>query len=629
MGLHRRFPESPFSRRLVLFTIIAFTVTAQDPGSLKRVSVPQPSDLARYVSDNSVLIVLGKALFWDMQAGSDGRVACATCHFHAGADHRLRNQLSSASSTFRANHLLTGEDFPFYLLANQNDNRSEVLRHSTSVAGSSGLFRRIFRDVIAGAAAEDGFDSSDPQAFTINGIAARRVTPRNTPTVINAVFNVRNFWDGRARSVFTGFTPFGDSDTRLNSLVAISGRLVPERVHIDNASLASQAVGPPMNNIEMAYDGRTWPKLGKKLLSLRPLALQRVAADDSVLGAYANTADRGLLPFITYLSLVQTAFRPEYWNSAQLVDAQGRELGRSGMPANTNDYSQAEFNFALFWGLALQAYQATLVSDDSRFDQFSDGNAEALTAEEQRGSRIFRTSGDCTDCHVGAEFTMASFTSLARRGPTQGGRNGPTRDTGFFRIGVRPIAEDAGLGADDDFGQPLSIAATLRAAARDSVQGTFKVPGLRNVELTGPYFHNGGQATLEQVVLFYNRGGDFPQGGNLGPGIRRRNLDAGDRQALVAFLKSLTDDRVRFERAPFDHPELCVPAGHDESALLGLMPAPFDHRFPFSAADRWAALAAVGRNGNTVPLQTFEELLAGIGADGSRAHAMNESCGIP
>ena len=43
---------------------------------------------------------------------------------------------------------------------------------------------------------------------------------------------------------------------------------------------------------------------------------------------------------------------------------------------------------------------------------------------------------------------------------------------------------------------------------RDAIDGAFKVPSLRNVELTGPYFHNGGQATLEQVIQFYNRGGD-------------------------------------------------------------------------------------------------------------------------
>jgi hypothetical protein len=191
---------------------------------------------------------------------------------------------------------------------------------------------------------------------------------------------------------------------------------------------------------------------------------------------------------------------------------------------------------------------------------------------------------------------------------------------------VRPIAEDIGLAADDEFGQPLAIVAQQRENGRAAAQGAFKTPTLRNVEFTGPYFHNGGQNTLAQVVDFYARGGDFPDGGNLGPNIRRRNLSAEDRAALVAFMKALSDDRVRFERAPFDHPELCVPVGHEEAAPRVLRADGSDARYPMSAADRWAAVPAVGRSGNAVPLQTFDELLAGAGLDGSRAHTLNEAC---
>src|SRR5439155_7043629 len=131
-----------------------------------------------------------------------------------------------------------------------------------------------------------------------------------------------------------------------------------------------------------------------------------------------------------------------------------------------------------------------------------------------------------------------------RAGVAQRIRNGVGRDTGFFRTGVRPIAEDIGLGADDDFGIPLSLAVAQSGVSRQLVNGTFKTPALRNVEFTGPYFHNGGQATLEEVVDFYSRGGDFPGDGNIGPGVRRLNLNPDDRAAVVAFLKSLSDDRV-------------------------------------------------------------------------------------
>ena len=548
--------------------LFLFASLAWPQGPLKNVTVPKP-DLTGYVQDEKLLVVLGKALFWDMQLASDGRVACASCHFHAGADHRLQNQLSNPFEAFLANYLLTAADFPI---------------HSASRVGSSGMFRRAFAATVPGDAADTGQDLADLPAFTISGLNVRQVTLRNTPTVINSVFNYRTFWDGRANNVFTGLTPFGDSDTRPNALRFTGADLVAETVRILNAPLASQAVGPPVSSIEMAYDGRTWPLIGRRMLALRPLAQQRVAADDSVLGDFASPDGRGLARELTYLDLVQGAFLPAWWSGGA---------------------AQAENNFALFFGLAVQAYESTLISDDARFD------TNALSRQEQQGFQVFLRV-DCTDCHNGPEFTEATYTGLRARGAVRG-RGGV--DTGFFRTGVRPAAEDTGINGTDDFGRPFSI-----VGAPALVDGAFKTPSLRNVEFTGPYFHNGGAATLEQVVEFYNRGGDFPQG-NLGPDVRPLGLSESDRAAVVAFLKSLSDDRVRFERAPFDHPELCVAAANTAApAESGL--------FPLSAGDQWAGIPAVGRGGNAAPLQTFDELLQGIGADGSRAHTLTEPCGI-
>jgi cytochrome c peroxidase len=577
----------------LLAFVVVFAAWCQNLGSLKRVSVPPP-DVSGYVADPNLLVVLGKALFWDMQLSSDGRVACATCHFHAGADHRVQNQLSNPLGSFVPNYILTLDDFPFHRLADANDNRSTVLRDSGQRGGSSGMFRRLFSAAGAGDAADTGQDAADLPAFSLAGLNVRQVTIRNTPTIINSVFNFRNFWDGRASNIFTGLTPFGDSDTRANVVRFRDGQLAAEKIRIQNASLASQAVGPPVSNIEMAYDGRTWAMLGHRILAMRPLALQNVAPDDSALGPFANAGGRGLLPQYQYRDLVEAAFLPDWW---------------SGGP------DQQESNFAMFFGLAVQAYEATLIADDTRFDRFEDGDRSALTAIEQAGMQVFGGGrADCTECHTGPEFTLSSYTGVAARGPIDRGR-GNGVDTGFFRTGVRPIGDDSALGGLDDFGNPFAIATTA------AVNGAFRVPGLRNVEFTGPYFHNGGQSTLEQVVDFYGRGGDFPDGG-VGPDIRPLGLSASEKASLVAFLKSLSDDRVRFERAPFDHPELCVPIGQDMS-VAG------DPAFPMSAADKWAGIPAVGRSGNSVPLQTFEELLQGVGNDGSRAHTLTDACSIP
>jgi hypothetical protein len=97
--------------------------------------------------------------------------------------------------------------------------------------------------------------------------------------------------------------------------------------------------------------------------------------------------------------------------------------------------------------------------------------------------------------------------------------------------------------------------------------GAFKAPQLREVELTGPYFHNGGKLTLRQVVDFYVRGGDFPVTNAHHRDFNILNLNAelqsdlseDEKVALVDFLLELTDDRVAFERAPFDHPQLVLP----------------------------------------------------------------------
>lgn len=590
--------------------------------SLKTVAVPAPPNLSTYVRDTATLVVLGKALFWDIQVGSDGKVACATCHFHAGADHRIHNQLSNPQGTVQPNYRLTAADFPFRKLADPGNAASAVMRDSTQRAGSAGMFTRMFTGIVPGIPSDDGDDAVDT-TFHAGSLNLRQVGGRNAPSVINAVHNFRNFWDGRASNTFTGITPFGLSDTRPNVLSSAAGDLKLESVRIENSSLASQAVGPVLSAAEMSYNSRNWPAVGKKMLALRPLAYQRIAPDDSVLGPFANTPGAGFKGSVTYLDLIKTVFQPAYWDSAQLVDGSGVRLSAANPQPPSNQFSQAEFNFALFFGLAVQAYESTLVSDDSRFDRFADGQAGALNNTELTGMQLFTGRTGCIACHKGAELTLASYSGVNGIDPL---KSGP--DTGYFHVGVRPIQEDSGLGGRDGLGNLLSSTFPADTSSPASAHGRFKTPGLRNVELTGPYFHNGGQATLEQVMEFYNRGGDFPTNASKGPNVRRLSLSAKDQTDVVAFLKALTDDRVRFERAPFDHPELCVPDGHVKVDGSPALQPDGNPMFPLTAADRWAGIPPVGRNGNLVPLQTFEELLSGIGVDGSRAHNLNDPCAI-
>ena len=114
--------------------------------------------------------------------------------------------------------------------------------------------------------------------------------------MINAVFNYRNFWDGRAQSTFNGVDPFGAGDPAAHLLQTdptIPTHPLKSRCVCPTLHLASQAVGPPGSDIEMSATGRPFVKMGKKMLTLTPLGLQQVATDDSVLGSLSASPING------------------------------------------------------------------------------------------------------------------------------------------------------------------------------------------------------------------------------------------------------------------------------------------------------------------------------------------------
>lgn len=552
--------------------------------SLKTITIPGPTaaELANVIKDKNAAIALGKAFFWEMQFGSDGKTACATCHFNAGADSRTGNQTdpglrrvdgngfpAADSTTFHAgfgpNHTLSVSDFPLHTSTRDNNN----------IVGSQGVFRFNFNDVVMGQAAENETGVADPVWSISDGnggtLNVRRSTPRNAPPVINAVFNYRNFWDGRAQRTFNGVNPFGAGDPSAHLLQVDPSNpnaTIEVTFRLSNSALASQAVGPPGSDVEMSATGRPFVKMGKKMLTLTPLALQQVAPDDSVLGSLSASPNNGLTT--DYISMIKAAFLDKWWSSGVVVDANSNVL-HSGTPQNTDEYSQMEYNFSMFWGVAIQMYESTLVSDNSRFDQFMEGNRTALSSLEQLGMNRFTGKGGCTNCHNGAEFTDATISNVQSRGVVEQLPGGRWHDVGFHNIGVRPTTDDMGIAASDPSGlASLSVAqlasmgqvsgTLVPAGAPVSVEGAVKTPSLRNIELTAPFFVNGGQATLGQVVDFYSRRGDFPSA-DMDPNLERASFGALDKVAVVAFLKSLTDERVRNQSAPFDHPSLIIPNG--------------------------------------------------------------------
>jgi hypothetical protein len=289
---------------------------------------------------------LGKALFWDMQVGSDGVQACGTCHFHAGVDNRTKNQLNpnhlggDVSLQLHggvANRDLTTGDFPFHKLANPNVpgepllNSGNVISDTNDVASSMGVRFRKFADIPPIGGGSFGPPSvggvrpllpdvpvSENEADPIPVFQGlRRVEPRNTPTIMSTAFNFDNFWDGRARHDANGGSVFGPADPQFHIFIdpgpagttgdsaglegTTNGHIRPDLleedpdiaeqpVRIRFSSLASLATGPALSEFEMSFLGRNWAKIGKKLLQggVTPLANQLVSPTDSVLGPFSN-----------------------------------------------------------------------------------------------------------------------------------------------------------------------------------------------------------------------------------------------------------------------------------------------------------------------------------------------------
>jgi cytochrome c peroxidase len=618
---------------LVFCILVWAAAAAANPLPLAKVSVPEPANLSQFVKDKAAAIRLGKALFWDMQAGSDGVQACASCHFNAGADNRLTNQLNPGPALPPAtlpafdigtgpNYVLQSFDFPFFQTSPVDgrlgidpvtklrlDPTTVITRNFNDIGGSQGIPLVDFLAINAGSP----LDGGTPRLSPLFG-ASRQVTGRNAPSVINAVFNYANFWDGRANNIFNGANPLGPLDVNAGIWMddGVSAALVKQKIAIANASLASQSTGPPLSGVEMSFGGRSFPELGRKMLSLTPLGKQLVHPNDSVLGPLAKAtlqADGSLSgnPGIngSYTAMIRDAFQDSLWKSSKTVAL------ASGSAENNPQFTQIEANFSLFWGLAIQLYEATLVSDRTPVDRFLAGNADALSSSAQNGLLTFQEK--CTVCHAGSELTTAAVGSNAPAcvlpdcNPAVFANNtshslirldvDPVTfdarlvDAGFFNIGVRPTSDDPGRGGGPANGFPFPLSFTRlaqlpslpfatpllpfgnSATTAAAVDGAFKIPGLRNVELTAPYFHNGSMLTLSQVVEFYTRGGNFPDNTELAAAMQPiRNLAGNSKKKgeLVDFLLALTDERVRNASAPFDHPQLLVPSGDQADTLITL-----------------------------------------------------------
>jgi len=192
---------------------------------------------------------------------------------------------------------------------------------------------------------------------------------------------------------------------------------------------------------------------------------------------------------------------------------------------------------------AIASFERTIISGNSRWDQFEAGNSSALSDAEKRGLEIFEGKGRCNQCHSGWNLTDEKFHNLGI------GWDQKEVDLGRFQV----------TGLDED-------------------KGAFKTPTLRDISETGPYMHDGRFASLEKVVEYYNDGAiDNPyldpemqrpdmtleetlaryskKNSTDAPPVKMLNLTYKEREDLVAFMLALSGEGWQNIQAPEAFPE--------------------------------------------------------------------------
>ena len=162
---------------------------------------------------------------------------------------------------------------------------------------------------------------------------------------------------------------------------------------------------------------------------------------------------------------------------------------------------------------AIAAFERTIIVNDTRFDQWIDGDATAMTPAEVRGFGVFLDPdrGSCSTCHAAPNFT----------------------DQGFHNIGLESPSD-----ANPDLGRynirPVKL-----------MRGAFKTPSLRNIALTAPYFHDGSAESLMEVVEHYKEGGVQD---NLSPEMKDIELSAQEINDLIAFLHAISESSQNLQQ---------------------------------------------------------------------------------
>jgi cytochrome c peroxidase len=474
-------PEMPDASLTPDASDSGMTVPVPDAGEVKPDGAAGCADLRCYpyptvaypaqnpASDDKAM--LGKFLFWEEQVGELDSMACGTCHrsFSGGSDPRTNDPAAH----------LAGPDG---LL----DSEAAMPPTSDDIRGAQGVIACASPTMVTG---------TSPQ-----------VTTRKPPSYFDAMFNSRNFWDGRAGDCKAGDGNLGgcfyDPDMLAlnpNAKPLIAGSIDPVTNRGISAALEQQSVGPPANPKEMACSDQSWAKIEAKLAEVTPLAK-----------AKAGFIPQDMKDFAAMHTTYPKMFAQAFGSSAKVSASDPDDVINS-----------QRFAFAI------ATHERRLTSDQTPFDRWVAGDDSALTAQQLRGYEAFMGVGRCQFCHPPPLFT----------------------DSAFHNIGFHKPSWDPGRSA---------------ITMQSSDLGKFKTPTLRNVGLREPYglLHEGDGPghDLNSILQLYKQGGQLNDPDIrplIDPGLVAVPLTTADIADIIEFLRNgLTDPRVQAETAPFDRPHL-------------------------------------------------------------------------
>ncbi len=321
------------------------------------------------------------------------------------------------------------------------------------------------------------------------------------------------FADGRQFSVGAGGRGLGPG--RVASVSSITGLpigLEPRNAQtILNAAFNADAAGSPSHMGLQFWDGRAG---GLEEQARIPITSRTEMAGDAYPAELARDSVvarlRGVAEYVT--------------------------LFRQAFPAEAEDLPAEAVVTMDTYGRAIAAYERELVTRNSAFDRYARGEDGALTARQKLGLELFFTDARCSACHGGPMFS----------------------DFVFHVLGVPQEGDGKDVVPGDDTGREEH---TRNPADRYA----FRTPTLRNVELTGPYMHDGAFTTLEDVVRFYDQGARprHPAVGDahVDPFVRDPiGLTDAEVLAIVDFMKSLTDPGTALDPTLLTVPD-SVPSG--------------------------------------------------------------------